>query len=80
MWRPIINQTDDWPLALCDFRSVDPVDDVLANDVVYENSVGEDEVLLSNKNHRWFYLSNHSRDEVFVWRNTDLPNGVKPRE
>ncbi|KAK3984185.1 hypothetical protein QBC44DRAFT_337448 [Cladorrhinum sp. PSN332] len=79
VWRPIVAQTDDWPLALCDWQSVKPADDILSNDVVYENSVGEDQLLMSSKSHRWWYLSDHRMDEVFVWRNTNIPDGDKPR-
>lgn len=81
IWRPIINEaTPDWPLALCDFQSIDTVHDVLQNDIVYENHVGEDEVLLPNPDHRWFYLKDHCIDEILVWRNIDVPKGTRPRK
>lgn len=80
VWRPLKGPNDDWPLALCDFRTINIENDFIPNDVVYENSVGEDEFLRSNNSHEWYYMSRHTVDEVVVWRNTNLPNGEKPRE
>ncbi|KAJ5726211.1 uncharacterized protein N7483_007568 [Penicillium malachiteum] len=78
IWRPLRGPNDDWPLALCDFTSIDPDEDIIANDVVYENSVGEDAFLRFNEKHQWYYLSGQTAHEVILWRNTNLPSGDKP--
>jgi len=79
IWRPTRGPNDDWPLALCDFQTIDLEGDVIPNDIVYENSVGEDAFLRFGEGHKWYYLSRHEVDEIIVWRNTNLPDGMKPR-
>lgn len=67
-------------LPLCHFRSINIEIDLIPNDIVHENIVGEDDCLRSNDSHEWYYLSRHTVDEVVVWRNTNLPNGEEPRQ
>ena len=55
-------------------------EDVRHNDIVYNAHIGEDSVMMSNPNHKWYYLKDQRKDEVLVWRNIDVPNGTKPRK
>ena len=65
VWRPIRHAAWDWPLALCDARSVDPAD-LVATDLVYPDRRGEIYGLVYNRVQRWFYLPDMGLDEVLL--------------
>ncbi|KAI1500563.1 hypothetical protein F5X99DRAFT_234224 [Biscogniauxia marginata] len=70
IWRLLNDRpTRDWPLAFCDWRTVDPADDLIANDVVYQRGLGESCFLQRNPGHHWWYLPDQQPDEVAVFRN-----------
>jgi len=56
---------------MCDFQSVNIEDDVLANDCLHFNSIGENQVLHVNPAHAWYYLSAQEETELLVFRNAD---------
>lgn len=62
---------------MCDFQSVNVGDDVLANDCLHYNSVGENQVLHANPAHKWYYLSAQEETELLVFRNA-TSRGNKP--
>jgi hypothetical protein len=64
---------------MCDYRSIEPGKDSIANDVVSRGSIGENELLHANPKHRWYYLSDQAVDEVIVLRNVDS-KGQRARE
>ncbi|CAK5262030.1 unnamed protein product [Mycena citricolor] len=64
MWRPINHIALDWPLALCDFRTVDVEKDLLAIALVYPDREGETYGVKYNENQRWVYLRGMDPDEV----------------
>ena len=81
LWRCFSPPPQDCPLALCDARSVDPsegvpntlfiVDRLPAEDVMVGPMPDEDKALAAaifryNPNHRWWYFSNMTRDEVVM--------------
>lgn len=41
------------------------------NDVIHETYVGESMRAYYNPDHRWFYLSDQTVDDVVIFRNTD---------
>ena len=65
VWRPIRHAAWDWPLALCDARSVDPAD-LVATDLVYPDRRGEIYGLVYNRAQRWFYVPDMGLDEVLL--------------
>ncbi|KAK2601552.1 hypothetical protein QQS21_004870 [Conoideocrella luteorostrata] len=71
VWRVLIGPNDDWPLAVCDFQSVDIKRDVLRNDCLHQTRVGENWLLMGHESHRWFYLSHQQPNDLIVFRNTD---------
>lgn len=79
VWRVIKGPNNDWPLALCDYQSIDFAADVLPNDLLYINHVGENELLHKASGHAWYYLSDQTVEDLIVFRNTDS-RGVRPRE
>ncbi|KAF7377811.1 hypothetical protein MSAN_00204600 [Mycena sanguinolenta] len=66
LWRPISNPADDTPLALCDFRSMDPEADVLAVALVYPDREGETYGVKYNPKQRWTYFSGVKPEELVL--------------
>lgn len=71
--------SNDWPLALCDFRSIDTEHDVIANDIVVAHGDGgiENSLLHYNKAHEWYYKSNMELDDLILFRQADS-SGAMP--
>ncbi|MFV2032238.1 MAG: CmcJ/NvfI family oxidoreductase [Gammaproteobacteria bacterium] len=70
VWRPLVDPVVNWPLALCDARSVDITDQV---DTERRSATHTGEILLSTHNpqHRWFYYPQMRSDEVLVFKTFD---------
>ncbi|KII85475.1 hypothetical protein PLICRDRAFT_56712 [Plicaturopsis crispa FD-325 SS-3] len=64
LWRPIGHAALDWPLALCDFRSVDVKNDLVPVALIYPDREGETFGVKYNAGHRWKYLRGMEPDEV----------------
>ena len=62
---------NDWPLALCDQRTIDRQSDSIMADVVFYNRFTENERLYYNARHTWYYFQDLADDEVIVFRQTD---------
>lgn len=58
----------DWPLAVCDFRSVDAEEDLEMVDTVLPHRVNEIYHLRHNKAHRWYYLSDQKPSEALIMK------------
>jgi len=78
VWRAFSPPPQDFPLALCDARSVVPADIqnctlTLARgdfSMTWENTAYK-----HNPDHRWFYCSDMNRDEAFVFSSFDTGSG-----
>lgn len=66
LWRPIGNPAIDWPLALCDYRSVDPENDVFPVETVFSTYVGETMAVKFNPKHQWKYQRGMTPDEIVL--------------
>lgn len=77
VWRPL-STVKAWPLALCDARSVREEDMVL-NDLVRRNYIGESYFICHNPKHKWYYLGDQTRDEVAVLKIFDSNEKVDGR-
>jgi hypothetical protein len=65
LWRPIKSPVLDAPLAVCDARSVAPLD-LVASDLVFRDRRGETYNLIYNPGQRWFYAPAMRTDEVLL--------------
>ena len=65
LWRPIRGPLRDAPLAMCDARSVAP-DDLVPQDLVYRDRVGEIYAVAYNPAHRWYYVPEMQADEALL--------------
>lgn len=73
----MINHAEDFPLAMLDPTSVDYDNDAVPLDHVTQMSAAETAYLKHNPNHRWYWLSNQTPDEVIIFTQYDThpPNG-----
>lgn len=56
LWRPIHHAAWDWPLALCDYRSIDVKNDLVPVTLRYPDRDGETLGVKYNPNHKFKYL------------------------
>jgi hypothetical protein len=79
IWRVTRGPNNDWPLALCDYRTVDIHNDTTPNDVVGTDFVLENSILYSNDAHKWYHMQDMCPSDCLVFRQGGLdPN--KPGE
>lgn len=68
LWRPIGNPALDFPLAICDYRSVDTKQDTFPMALVYPEHEGETMSVGYNPKHDWKYLRGMKPDECVVFK------------
>ncbi|HEX2888319.1 CmcJ/NvfI family oxidoreductase [Vineibacter terrae] len=78
VWRPIRGPVADSPLALCDARSFTD-DDLIASDLVYPHVRGETSSVAYRPEHRWYYFSDMTPDEVVLIRVHDSADDGRAR-
>jgi len=66
LWRPIGNPAIDWPLALCDYRSVNPKQDTFPVALVYPDREGETMGVSYNPKHEWKYKYGMTPDDIVL--------------
>ncbi|KAK1775514.1 hypothetical protein QBC45DRAFT_421917 [Copromyces sp. CBS 386.78] len=70
-WRPLRGPLNDWPLAICDARTVDNEADLMPGDIVYPDWATENLQVHHNPNHKWYYLPDQTADEVLIFKSAD---------
>ena len=78
VWRPLRGPVVDFPLAVCDARSLE-VADFVATDLRYRDRTGEIYSVRYNERHRWVYLSQMQPDEVLLLKCFDSEPGDHAR-
>lgn len=71
VWRPIENSVAHNPLAVADYRSLDPESDLVATRHIYATREGSTFGVRHNPNHKWYYLSDQTPDEVTLIKCAD---------
>ena len=66
LWRPISHAALEWPLALCDFRSVDVKKDLMPVALIYPDREGETYGVKFNQAHKWKYMRGMEPDEFVL--------------
>jgi len=68
VWRPLVNTVYDYPLAVCDFNTLDVNEDLVPTNLVYPPPlpVGETYSLKYNDKHRWWFWSQMTPDDVLL--------------
>lgn len=78
IWRPLVDPVEDYPLALCDRRSL-KASDLVDTERRAPNHTGEIQLALHRKEQRWFYFSRMRPDEVLLFKTFDsVEGGVNP--
>ena len=78
VWRPLVDPVEDYPLALCDSRSLDPLD-LIDSERRAPNHTGEIQLAVHNPQQRWFYYSGMRPPEVLLFKTFDSNNtGMHP--
>lgn len=94
LWRTFSEPPQDWPLALCDGRSVG-ADEGTPNALIIVDEIPDRETMLAdmweeetvvtaaifpyNPEHRWWYFPNMTRDEVVLLKFHDSDRGKTMR-
>jgi hypothetical protein len=75
MWRAVSAPPQDFPLAVCDARTVAPLDEVAVTAITVEKDTGEithdTTGYLYNPAHRWYYYQDMTPEEVLVFKAHD---------
>jgi hypothetical protein len=75
MWRAVSAPPQDFPLAVCDARTVMPLDEVTVTAITVEKDTGEithdTTGYLYNPAHRWYYYQDMTPEEVLVFKAHD---------
>ncbi|KAF8996120.1 hypothetical protein BDQ17DRAFT_1364751 [Cyathus striatus] len=66
LWRPIKHAAYDFPLALCDYRSVDTEKEVVPVTLKYPDFNGETMLVQYSPNHKWKYLRGMTPEEFVL--------------
>jgi len=83
MWRAVSPPPQDFPLAVCDARSVAPEDEITVTAITVEKDTGEithdTTGYLHNPAHRWYYFRDMTPAEVLVFKahDTDRSRSVR---
>jgi hypothetical protein len=64
VWRPIGNPVAHHPLAVADWRTVDPENDLVPTRYIFPDREGIVFSLRHNPSHQWYHLSGQTPDEV----------------
>ena len=74
VWRPLVDPVQDYPLALCDARSINQLD-LIVTERRAANHIGEIQLAVHDPAQRWFYYPHMRPDEVLLFRTFDSING-----
>ncbi|KAF9262891.1 hypothetical protein L218DRAFT_928475 [Marasmius fiardii PR-910] len=76
LWRPISNPALDWPLALCDYSSVDKTKDLVPVALLYPDREGQTFGVKFSENYRWKYAKGMTPEDMVLIKCYDsIENG-----
>jgi hypothetical protein len=71
LWKSIQGPGNDWPLALCDQRTIYHNSEPIVADVAFVNRFTENQILYYSPLHGWYYCQDLGQDELIIFRQTD---------
>lgn len=78
VWRPLVDPVEDYPLALCDARSLQ-AEDLISTERRAPNHIGEIQLAVHDPQQRWYYFSAMRPPEVLLFKTFDSNNvGAQP--
>jgi len=78
VWRSINGTVNNYPLTLCDARTVSP-DDLVAVQRKSAERVGEIQLAMHSDSHRWYYFPNMQMDEALLFKTYDSATDGRTR-
>lgn len=66
LWWPVAHAAYDWPLALCDYGSVNDTEDLIPTDIYFSGRKGEVVAVRWREEHRWKYVRGMRPDEYVM--------------
>jgi len=66
LWRPINHAAEDFPLALADYKTVNPETDLIPGTLHFEAYTGETFSVKFNEKHQWYYVKGMGTDEAVL--------------
>lgn len=77
-WKPIKGPVYDFPLTLCDRRTVNYATQTTAMDIVTFNSINENTRVYFDQKHEWYYWHGLQVDEMiaFIQADSDAENSA----
>ncbi|KAL4864436.1 hypothetical protein BDV12DRAFT_201130 [Aspergillus spectabilis] len=75
VWRPLVSHLRDWPLALCDMRTVSR-EDIVEADLISPGFQGENMFLYFSPHPKFYFRDRQSPDEVWIFKQFDSMDGV----
>ncbi|EOD50698.1 putative -like methyltransferase protein [Neofusicoccum parvum UCRNP2] len=78
VWKPLVGPVKDWPLAMCEPRTLQPDRDLEPCDLVYPDYVVENQQVYYSDEFEWFYISDQEPNEAWVFLQSDTDPGGKP--
>ncbi|KAI5853291.1 hypothetical protein GGS23DRAFT_608388 [Durotheca rogersii] len=70
-WKPLRGPVNDWPLALCDSRTISHTQDTMAGDIVYPDWFTENVQVQYSPGQQWYYLPDHATNEVIIFKSAE---------
>ncbi|KAJ4251077.1 hypothetical protein NW762_011728 [Fusarium torreyae] len=78
LWKPIKGPLNDWPLGLCDARSLDFKTDTLPSDIVFDDFFTENLQILHSSNLEWYYLPDQETWEALIFKSAESDKTEAP--
>ncbi|KAL1638134.1 hypothetical protein SLS58_008971 [Diplodia intermedia] len=78
VWKPLVGPIRDWPLAMCDPRSMNVDQDLEPCDLVYPDYVVENQQVYFSDAFEWAYLSDQQPNEAWIFLQSDTDPYGKP--
>ncbi|KAI0269777.1 hypothetical protein BC834DRAFT_967519 [Gloeopeniophorella convolvens] len=75
VWRPIGNPVAHHPLAVADWRTLDPATDLISTRHIYPDREGSTFSVRYNPAHRWYYINAQTPEEVTLIKCFDSDEG-----
>ncbi|KZO90308.1 hypothetical protein CALVIDRAFT_522936 [Calocera viscosa TUFC12733] len=66
VWRPIRGPIRDYPLAVADYRSINPETDLQPTDLIYPTRIGETYQVRYGDHQKWYYIKDQKPDDVLL--------------
>ncbi|THX10073.1 hypothetical protein D6D13_05583 [Aureobasidium pullulans] len=77
-WRPLRGPLYDWPLALCDARTVDYEQDTMPGDIVFTNWTTENLQVMHSSAQKWYWLPGQLPEEVLIFKSAESLKSSAP--